>query len=211
MKFNVISLFPAVLLCLFCGLYTPQVHAHGSVVLGGDVCLINIGFLEAHFTVFQPETRENTEYCENIPDVTRSVFVMEYLHQMLPSMLIDFRIIRDIDSLGRYADWSDVQAIADLDAVTVYYDPPRIEDGGYYQSSYAFEERGDYIAIVTAQHPTEDRNYNAVFYFRVGPADLGTVPLFIALLLLLQLGYWWSNGGYKRLKARRAAQSRHPE
>lgn len=203
MKPNVTALFLTALLCGLCSLYSVPARAHGSVTAGEDVCLINIGFLQAHFTVFQPETRENTEYCENIPDVTQSVFVMEYLHQLLPSMPIDFRIIRDLDRLGRYADWSDVQAIADLDAVTVFYDPPRIEDGGYYRASYTFEERGNYIAIVTAQHPTEDRNYNAVFYFRVGRPDFGTIPLFVILLLVLQLGYWWSNGGYTRLKARR--------
>lgn len=196
-----------VLALLYClgSLYSSSASAHGSVVLGGDNCLITIGFLQAHFTVFQPETRDNTEYCENIPDVTRSVFVMEYLHQMLPSMAIDFRIIKDLGKLGRYADWDDVQAIADLEAVTVFYDPPRVEPGGYYRASYEFEDPGTYIAIVTATHPTEDRAYNAVFYFRVGGPDLGTVPLFIALLALLQIGYWVSNGGYKRLKQRFAA------
>ena len=196
----------AIMLCSLCGLFSAQAAAHGSVVPGADRCLINIGFLQAHFTVFQPETRNNTEFCENIPDVTRSVFVMEYLHKLLPQMEIDFRIIKDLDRLGRYADWEDVQAIDDLEGRTVFYDPPRIEEGGYYSASYEFEERGTYIAIVTAQHPTEDRNYNAVFYFRVGRPDLGSWPLFIALALLLQLGYWWSNGGYKRLQARRTVR-----
>lgn len=180
-----------------------RVAAHGGVVFGDDLCVININFMQAHFTVFQPESRASEEFCESIPDVTRSVFVMEYLHTMLPDMRIDFRIIEDEQSLGRYADWDDVQAIEDLDAVTVHYDPPRIEPGGYYRSSYDFTSPGDYIGIVTATHPIEPRNYNAVFYFRVGGPDYGTWPLFALLLVVLQAAYWFGTGGYTRFKARR--------
>ena len=60
-----------------------KVLAHGGVAFEGDSCLISVNFLQAHFTVFQPETRKTREYCEDIPDVTRSVFVMEYLHDLL--------------------------------------------------------------------------------------------------------------------------------
>jgi hypothetical protein len=171
--------------------------AHGGVVLEEDRCVINIGFLTAHFTVYQPETRNSREYCEDIPDVTASVFVMEYLHDFLRQMPVDFRIIRDVNDVGEFARWEDVQAISDLEAATVYYRPPSIQDNGNYTAEYAFEEKGTYIGIVTAQHPDGERRYNAVFYFQVGGADLGTIPLFVGLLVLLQLGYWLSNGGLK--------------
>ena len=179
-----------------------QAIAHGSVGMEDDRCLININFMQAHFTVFQPESRDNEEFCEDIPDVSRSVFVMEYLHGLLQEMRIDFRIIRDVNSVGQYASWEDIEAIEDLEAVTVYYERPRIESGGFYTASHEFDSRGTYLGIVTAEHPTEDRNYNAVFYFQVGGDDLGTIPIFIALLLLLQGGYWLSNGGYQTLRGR---------
>ena len=178
--------------------------AHGGVAFEEDLCLINIDFLRAHFTVYQPETRKNREYCEDIPDVSRAVFVMEYLHGFLHEMPVDFRIVRDINEVGKFARWEDVEAIKDLEAATVYYEPPRIEPGGYYTASYTFEEKGTYIGVVTAQHPTDDRVYNAVFYFQVGGTDWGTMPLFAALLILLQTGYWLSNGGLARLKQRLA-------
>lgn len=177
---------------------------HGSVAAEDDRCIISIDFMEAHFTVFQPENTGNEEYCENVPDVTRSVFIMEYLHDLLSEMRIDFRIVRDINDLGRYASWEDIEAIDDLQAATVHYERPRIEDGGFYQTSYTFEERGSYIGVVTAEHPTEDRQYNAVFWFRVGGRPLGTLPLFIGLLAVLQLGYWFSSGGYRRWSEKRA-------
>lgn len=179
--------------------------AHGGVAFQDDLCVININFLTAHFTVFQPETRETDEYCEDIPDVTRSVFVMEYLHDLLEEMEIDFRIVRDVNKVGQYATWDDVQDIVDLEAATVYYEPPRMEQGGFYTASYTFEEAGTYIGIVNATQLAENRDYNAVFYFQVGGADWGTLPLFAGLLVLLQFGYWFSNGGWERRKERRKA------
>ena len=79
--------------------------AHGGVAFEDDVCLISINFLQAHFTVFQPEQSEADEFCEDIPEVSRSVFVMEYLHDLLPDMLIDLRMITDLDKPDRYAAW----------------------------------------------------------------------------------------------------------
>ena len=196
------------ILILFVSFLSSQnAAAHGGVAFEDDLCVINIDFLQAHFTVFQPETRESDEFCEDIPDVARSVFVMEYLHSLLPEMAIDFRIIRDINEVGRYATLDDVLAIDDLEAATVYYEPPRIEPGGFYTASYEFDAEGTYIGVVTADHPTEDRYYTAVFYFQVGGADYGTLPLFLALLLVLQTGYWLSNGGWERRKQRLAAKN----
>lgn len=178
---------------------------HGGVAFEDDMCVININFLTAHFTVFQPEVSDTQEYCEDIPNVTRSVFVMEYLHDLMKEMEIDFRIVRDVNEVGQYATMDDVLDIVDLEAATVYYEDPRIEEGGFYTASYSFEEKGTYIGVVTANHPTEDRNYTAVFYFQVGGADLGSLPLFAGLLILLQLGYWYSTGGWERYQQRRQA------
>lgn len=183
--------------------------AHGGVAFQEDLCVININFLQAHFTVFQPETRGSDEFCEDIPDVSRSVFVMEYLHNLMPEMLIDFRIIRDINEVGQYAAMEDVLAIEDLEAATVYYEPQRIEPGGFYTASYEFDSKGTYIGVVTAEHPTEDRYYTAVFYFQVGGPDYGSLPLFLALLLVLQTAYWLSNGGWAKHKARLAMKNQN--
>jgi len=196
-----LKLFRTFLLVIF-ALNASQAFAHGGVAFEDDLCVINIDFMQAHFTVFQPETSASEEFCEDIPEVTSSIFVMEYLHNLLTEMSIDFRIIRDVNDVGRFASWEDIEAIDDLEAATVYYQPASIEDGGFYRAAYAFEEKGTYIGVVTAEHPEEDRNYNAVFYFRVGGRDWGTFPYFILLAVLLQLGYWYSNGGWKRLQER---------
>ncbi|MDZ7685760.1 MAG: hypothetical protein U5O39_12760 [Gammaproteobacteria bacterium] len=41
--------------------------AHGGVVLEDDMCVIKIGFLKAHFTLYQPAARGNEEFCGEVP------------------------------------------------------------------------------------------------------------------------------------------------
>ena len=176
-----------------------SVRAHGSVALEDDLCVIDIDFLTAHFTIFQPESRGAEEYCEDVPGAARSVFIMEYLHELLQEMRVDFRIIRDETGTGRFADWDDILAMGDLEPLTEYYQEPSIEPSGYYRASHEFTEQGSYIGIVTASHPTEARDYQAVFYFQVG-RDWGSFPLFIALIVLAQFGYWAANGGWRKLR-----------
>ncbi len=179
---------------------SPAAFAHGGVAFSDDQCVIRIDYLTAHFTVYQPQTRGSEEYCEDLPDATETLFVMEYLHDFLRQMPVDFRIIKDTEGFGQFAKWEDVEQITDINARTVFYQPPRIFDDGSLTVNYSFEEKGSYIGIVTAQHPDDDRVYRAVFYFQTGGPDYGTMPLFLLLLLVLQLGYWLSNGGWAKLK-----------
>jgi hypothetical protein len=113
-------------------------------------------------------------------------------------MPVDFRIIRDVTEIGVYANWDDIRSIPDLDAVTEFYQPPQIVSQGVFKVAHAFSEKGSYIGIVTAQHPTEEKAYQAVFHFQVGGADYRTIPYFVAAILVLQLLYWVSIGGFKR-------------
>ncbi|MDA1075995.1 MAG: hypothetical protein O3A63_14700 [Proteobacteria bacterium] len=184
---------------LLLSVFTPAGLGHGGVVLEDDVCVINIGFLKAHFTSYQPETQGAEEFCEDIPDVAGSVFVIDYLHDFLKSMPVDFRIIHDINDLGRFANWDDVKSIGDLNPHTVFYDAARTHSDGVLKIEHAFAEAGSYIGVVTAQHPTEDKRYNAVFQFRVGGADYGFVPYMIALMLFLHLMFWKGGDWMRRL------------
>ena len=177
-------------------------RAHGSVALEDDRCVIDIDFLAAHFTIFQPESRGAKEYCEDVPAAARSVFIMEYLHDLLREMRVDFRVIRDETGIGRFADWNDILDMGDLEPLTVFYQQPSIEPSGYYRAEHEFTEQGGYIGIVSASHPTEARDYRAVFYFQVG-RDWGSFPFFIALIILAQLGYWAASGGWRKVRKTR--------
>ncbi len=188
---------PLWLLPLFLGACLTA-HAHGSVSAGDDQCVIKIGFYSAHFAIYQPQTRQHDEFCEDIPDVTESVFIIEYLHAVMRDVPVDLRIIKDREDRGQFVSWEDIEQIDDLDRDTVFYQPPVIRPDGVFLVHHEFMESGDYIGIVAATHPTMDKTYNAVFPFHVGESDWGYVPLFIGIALLLQLNYWIMTGGISR-------------
>lgn len=173
------------------------VFSHGGVVEEEDLCVIKVSYLRGHFKIYQPLTDGHTEYCEDLPNATESVFVMEYLHDSLRQAAIDFRIIRDVTGKGRFARWEDVAAIEDLDSVTVLYRPAAIEPD-VFTALYDFTEEGDYIGIVTATPNAGDRLHIAVFPFEVGFTGFGYWPLLIGILLLIELLYLYMSGRFAR-------------
>lgn len=174
-----------------------ETRAHGGVVEEEDLCVIRISYLKAHFKIYQPLTDGHEEYCEDLPTATESIFVMEYLHEELGRVPVDFRIIRDVTGKGRFARWEDVAAIDDLDAVTVLYQPPVIEPD-VFTVLHDFAEEGDYIGVVTATPDTGERAHIAVFPFEVGYTGFGYWPLIVGGLILLQLHYLVSSGRLAR-------------
>jgi len=174
--------------------------AHGGVLMEEDSCVIRIGFLKAHFTGYQPGASGNEEFCEDIPRVAKSIFVLDYLHDYMREMPIDFRIIEDVNDLGIYAKWTDIIALEDIEGDTIFYQPPAKHANGVLTVDYRFEQAGNYIGIVTAQHPGKDKSYSAVFPFTVGGSGFSYVPVFITLIVLAQAFYWISSGGLKRFR-----------
>ena len=163
--------------------------AHGGVVEEDDLCVINIGYLKAHFKIYVPQHKGHTEYCEDIPVRGESVFVMEYMHDGLSEAELDFRIIRNVTGKGTFARLEDVEAIDDIEAVTIRYEPAQIVPD-VFTLLQPFDEDGEYIGIISAARADTGGVYTAVFPFEVGYTGLGTWPWVIALLLLLQLNYW---------------------
>ena len=174
-----------------------QAHAHGGVVEEADICVIKISYLKAHFKIYQPLTNGHKEFCEDLPDAAESIFVMEYLHDELRHVPVDFRIIRDVTGKGRFARWEDVAAIEDLDSATVMYQPPTIEPD-VFTAIYEFADEGNYIGVVTASPDTGERLHIAVFPFEVGYTGFGYWPLVVGLLLLVELAYLYMSGRLTR-------------
>jgi hypothetical protein len=166
------------------------VFAGGGVILQDDVCKIKIGFYEAHFTAYQPETSGNQQFCEDLPDIGETIFVLDYLHDSMKEVPIDFRIIRDVTDLGQFVRPEDIAALGDLTELTIYYQPPTIETDASLAVESLLPAEGNYIGIVTAGHPTNDNLYTAVFPFEVGAIDISYIfPLlaFLAPALLVWL------------------------
>jgi hypothetical protein len=174
------------------------VYAGGGVVAGDNLCTMHIEFYSARFTAYQPNTRGNEEFCEDLPDLGLSIFVLDYLHASLKEVPVDFRIIKDVTGQGRFAKLDDVEALGDIEPLTVYYHPPEVRSNGSYQVEYEFIEEGEYIGVVTAGHPSNKNTYAAVFPFKVGKQAYGMRFLFAVLLAGLALLAWYRlRGGRK--------------
>lgn len=171
--------------------------AHGGVVEEDDMCVIKVNFLRAHFKIYQPRVSGHEQFCEDLPVAAESVFVMEYQHDALRSMPIDFRIIRNVTGKGRFARMENIEEIADLDGATVLYQAATVEPD-VFTIIHEFESDGEYIGIVRASSPETQKLYAAVFPFSVGDTGLGYWPLFIGVLLLLQVQYLAMSGRLKK-------------
>lgn len=184
-------------ICIISGVVPQIAAAHGGVVQEDDLCIIKVDYLRAHFKVYQPRISGHEQFCEDLPAASESVFVMEYQHDALGSMPIDFRIIRDVTGKGRFARLEDVERIDDLDSVTVFYQAA-VTEPDVFSVIYEFSEEGDFIGIVSAIRPDTNKVYAAVFPFEVGFTGVGYWPFFIVVLLLLQLQYLLMSGRLKR-------------
>ena len=178
-----------------------QTRAHGGVVEEEDLCVIKVNYLRGHFKIYQPLIDGHREYCEDLPNATETVFVMEYLHESLGAAAVDFRIIRDVTGKGRFARWDDVAEVTDLDSATVFYRAPTV-DPDLLTVVHDFKEEGDFIGIVTANVDGDEKIYRAVFPFEVGFTGFGYWPFFIALLLAVQVQYFIMSGKFKRWRHR---------
>lgn len=178
-------------------LFQQNATAHGGVVQEDDLCVIKVSYLRAHFKVYQPRASGHEQFCEDLPVASESVFVMEYLHDAMASMPIDFRIIRDVTGKGRFARLEDIEQIEDLDGATVFYQSA-ITEPDVFTVAHKFAEEGDFIGIVSAMQPDTRKVYAAVFPFEVGFTGVGYWPFFIGVLVLLQLQYLLMSGRLKR-------------
>ena len=136
-----------------------QLLAHGGVFVEDDLCVIQIGFFKAHFTIYQPEIAGNKEYCEDIPNTGTSLFILDYLHESLNTLPVDFRIIKNVTDHGRATTWQHLSAMNDLEQHTVYYQPDMVVLNGTLEAEYNFTETGHYVGIVTTRQPGNQKIY----------------------------------------------------
>lgn len=178
----------------------PGIRAHGEVMSEDDACVIRIGVFEGHFKLYQPRDRQQEEFCEDLPGAGETVLVMEYLSPALREAPLELRIIRDLDGLKQYARQADVDRIEDLEAVTVFHQPPQVHPD-VFTAVFTIDQPGWYIGILTARHPEGHRSYAAVFPIEAGFTGPGYFVPLLLVLALMQLGYWWMNGRLGRWRA----------
>jgi hypothetical protein len=146
-------------------------HAGGGSVLASDTCIVKIDFYSVHLTVYQPDSSGSQQFCLELPDTGDSMFVLDYLHPSLKEVPVGLRIIRDVTGLGRFVKLKNVEAIKDIDKQTVFYQPPVIEVDGSLKNEVTFRQEGEFIGIISAGYPGNDKIYTAVFPIKVGGSN----------------------------------------
>jgi len=184
------------LILLACGLPRESL-AHGSVTPEDDICIIRIGYYKAHFKIYLPQSEGHEQYCEDIPGTGETVFVMEYEHSGLGAVPVDFRIIRNTTGQGVFTALQDIEAIDDLDAITVVHHEAAIQPY-VFTVRYDFREQGEFVGIVEVRNPDTGKLYTAVFPFEVGFAGIGWWPWFVLFAIILQLNYLRMGGWFER-------------
>ncbi len=173
-----------------------EAFAHGGVSLEDDTCIITIGTYKAHFTGYQPQARASQEFCEDIPVVARSIIVLDFISRPLRDMLIDFRVVKDINEVGVSATIDDLGSADDIERATMFRRPPERFPRGSVDVSIDFTEPGQYIGIMTAIDDDADvrREYVSVFPFSVGVTNWwAQLKWIVAALLLGVVLLLWTN------------------
>jgi hypothetical protein len=152
-------------------LLTVQATAHGGVTMVLNRCIMRIGPYLMSFNGYQPDRRSYKPFCDDIPDVGRTLIVLD-VEQVsggsgfepvnfndLREMDIDFRVLRDV---GQASDEEN------LEQNTEAYLAPRKYPSGTLQFEHNFTEQGKFIGLVSARDD-HGRVFVSRFPFTVGP------------------------------------------
>lgn len=160
------------LLGMIAGLVAPvTTWAHGGASVDADKCRIEVGAHLVHFTAYQPQLTGTTEFCNDIPELGKSVIVFDYEGKALREMTVEFEITKEPEGSR------------------IFYQPPRTNPTGTYNTEINFTEPGSYLAHVTLVN--EGQKVDAHVPFRVGSAGKGPsgTTILVILVILLAGGY----------------------
>ena len=154
-------------------LCTTQVQAHGGLALADDMCVLTVGPYRMHFTGYQPLSQEE-EFCEDIPEVGKTVIALDYIQEELRPLTTEVRIIRDTGSEEN------------LDAITVFHIPPKVYPAASIAIEHSFPEKGKFVGLVTVSGGAQD--YVSRFPFSVGEGRPTPKAAIIAPIVLIIAG-----------------------
>lgn len=151
-------------------MFTAQVQAHGGLALAEDMCVLTVGPYRMHFTGYQPLSQEE-EFCEDIPEIGKTVIALDYIQEELRPLKTEVRIIRDTGSE------------ANLDEITVFHLPPKVYPSASITVEHTFPEKGKFVGLVTVTGGAQD--YVSRFPFSVGDGRPTPKSAIIAPIVLV--------------------------
>lgn len=176
----------AVLLLLTAG----ALHAHGGVSIEDDTCILRIGAMRAHFTGYQPEHRATQEFCEDIPELGKAIIVVDFIDKALRTQQVEFRVLRDVQDLGKRARYEDLGDAASIEAATLFKMDAQVYPKGTLTFEQRFDSAGWFIGMLTATDPASGVVQHSVFPFQVGVVHPWRyIPAFVLVIALSLLIY----------------------
>lgn len=160
------------LLGLMTALLAPAVTwAHGGASVDTDKCRIEVGAHLVHFTAYQPQLTGTTEYCNDIPELGKSIIVFDYEGKALRDMTVEFEITKEPE------------------ATRVFYQPPKTNPTGTYNTEINFTVPGKYLAHVTLVNEGQKIDAHVPFKVGVSASGMSSTTLFVIAVIVLALGY----------------------
>lgn len=172
------------LLGLVCSI---QAHAHGGLAMAEDMCKLTVGPYTMHFTGYQPESSQEQEFCEDIPNTGRTVVALDYIDDALRPLTTEVRIIRDTGA--------EPGAEGNLDEITVMHIPPEVYSSGSITFEHTFPAEGNFVGLVTVHDNGTD--HLSRFPFAVGTGGKIKLNMYIWPLLIVIAGagfFFFSKG-----------------
>ena len=169
-------------------------RAHGGLAMDEDKCKLRVGRYTMHFVGYQPESPSGPrEFCEDIPEIGRTIVVLDYLNDELRDLPTEVRIIKD-----RGGD-------AQLDDITVLHIPPKVYASGSLNFELNFREPGKFVGLVSVGE--NGSRMVSRFPFSVGRSNSWLALTAGALLTVMAAFMLYRFAVHRRNKATVAART----
>lgn len=163
--------FGGALLGMMCSV---QVQAHGGLSLAEDMCKLTIGPYTMHFTGYQPESTQEKEFCEDIPNIGRTIVALDYVDEALRPMTTEVRIIRDTGA--------EPGSEGNIEELTIFHQPPKVYMNGSVTFEHDFPAEGKFVGLVTIRD--NGTEHVSRFPFAVGTGGKSNMPYILGVLVL---------------------------
>ncbi|BBL34096.1 hypothetical protein Nstercoris_00325 [Nitrosomonas stercoris] len=177
-----------------------QAYAHGGLSMAEDMCKLTVGPYFMHFTGYQPESSQEQEFCEDIPNTGRTIVALDYIDEALRPLTTEVRIIVDTGAPEGEE--------GDLEQITVMHIPAQVYANGSITFEHFFPEEGDFVGLVTVND--NGTEYVSRFPFAVGTGGKFKPNMFLWPLLIIIIGgsyFFYSLRKDKKEKEEKKAES----
>lgn len=186
------AVFRMVVVCALWSL-SSQLWAHGGVSNEGNECKLSVGPYVMNFSGYQPENNVSKQFCDDMPNVGKSIIVLDFVDDKLRHLTVNFRVIKsDVAALGTEEDGKVNEA--ELAQTPIFEIPAKHYPSGTMTISQEFIEKGYFVGYVVIEG--ENEKFISRFPFSVGYTQKGIpaalkIPIAV-LLLIIVIMVWFA-------------------